>query len=62
MQIRIFEACAKLTFCDSSGGTAFALRVRGKRMVPIVSLIGCLLIAVGVWGSAVAMSKDRPRF
>jgi hypothetical protein len=31
-------------------------------MVPFVSVVGFLLIAVGVWGSAVSIHKDGPRF
>jgi hypothetical protein len=31
-------------------------------MVPVVSVIGCLLIVVGIWGSAVSLHRDRPRF
>jgi hypothetical protein len=31
-------------------------------MVPFVSVIGCLLIVCGVWGSVVNLHRDRPRF
>jgi hypothetical protein len=31
-------------------------------MVPIVSVVGCLLIADGVWGSVLNLKRDRPRF
>jgi len=30
-------------------------------MVPLVSVVGFLLIAVGVWGSAVSIHKDGSR-
>ena len=51
-----------LTPCDFEDGMVFAYSShREDVMVPIVSVIGCLLIAFGVLGSAVALSKDRPR-
>lgn len=31
-------------------------------MVPFVSIVGCVLIAVGVWQSVVSLHRDRPRF
>jgi hypothetical protein len=31
-------------------------------MVPFVSVVGCVLIAVGVWGSVLNLRRDRPRF
>lgn len=30
-------------------------------MVPFVSLVGCVLIAVGLWGSVTSLRRD-PRF
>jgi hypothetical protein len=50
------------TPCDFDDGMGFACNsYREDVMVPIVSVIGCLLIAFGVLGSAVALGKDRPR-
>jgi hypothetical protein len=31
-------------------------------MVPFVSIVGFVLIAVGVWQSVVSLHRDRPRF
>jgi hypothetical protein len=31
-------------------------------MAPFVSVVGCLLLAIGVWGSMVTLHRDRPRF
>jgi hypothetical protein len=31
-------------------------------MVPLVSVVGCLLIAFGLWGSIVSLRRDGPRF
>ena len=46
-------------------GIRFALRLIGSgelaNMVPLVSVVGFLLIAVGVWGSAVSIHKDGSR-
>ena len=31
-------------------------------MVPLVSVVGCVLIVVGLWGSVVSLRRDGPRF
>jgi hypothetical protein len=31
-------------------------------MAPLVSVVGVLLIAVGLWGSIVSLRRDGPRF
>jgi hypothetical protein len=31
-------------------------------MVPLVSVIGCVLLAVGLWGSVMTLRRDGPRF
>jgi hypothetical protein len=50
---------------SSEPGIRFALRLIGSgelaNMVPLVSVVGFLLIAVGVWGSAVSIHKDGSR-
>ena len=35
---------------------------KGKAMVPLVSVVGCLLLAFGLWGSIVSLRRDGPRF
>jgi len=31
-------------------------------MAPLVTLVGCMLIAVGLWGSMVSLRRGGPRF
>jgi hypothetical protein len=37
-------------------------RPKGTTMAPLVSVVGCLLIAFGLWGSIVSLRRDGPRF
>jgi hypothetical protein len=31
-------------------------------MTPLVAVAGCVLIAVGLWGSMISLRKSGPRF
>jgi len=31
-------------------------------MAPLVTVVGCMLIAVGLWGSMVSLRRGGPRF